>query len=729
MKRCAHITLFCIAATRVIAQDIYEVHMLDILPAGEDYAPVPIKDAFVMCSVRDNGGVMDNRVATSWKPLSDLYLVPFEQGRPRSPRLLTPTVTTQVNEGPATFSADGHVICYTRNQPLPKKRSRVRRSGAQLGLFFATYVDGQWGAPEPFEHNDPSYSLMHPTFGPGEDLLYFASDMPGGYGGMDLYVCRRTPDGWSAPENLGMEVNGPGNEAYPRHGNGSLYFSSDRPGIYGGWDIYRTHLQGGIWEPPVALPEPVNGPGNDLGFAEMTDHRKALFSSDRSGVDRIYMAHRTVPKFRDCTPQRYHELCYAFNARKHAATARLPLDHAWDLGDGTIARGDTVRHCYADTGTYHVRSILVDRRTGAHFQTLRNHSMHVRHSEQAFILSADTIRTGRALIMDPGNSNVPGIAGAAFHWDMGDGNLLTGSPVQHQFRKAGTYLVRLDILLPPDAHDVIRNRCNSKMVVVLDRYREHEDMAVTVTYQNAMVQARKKEYVLLPYDDLGIDPWEDDEMHFTVRLLTSRERLSLDDPRFAGILQHHNVVERYDPISAAYTYSVGQTNDPDELYAIFQLVKDLEFIDAEVFTLRMEQLVDLSKLDLDIVQDLDHTKLRTDLILFAYKSAEISAGSQDALDRVYRLMLQYPELHLVVEAHTDDIGNSNYNLDLSQRRAQSVIAYLAGLGLDAGRMVPVGHGKNQPIATNDTEEGRQQNRRVEFRLSSMEDPQALGSAR
>jgi outer membrane protein OmpA-like peptidoglycan-associated protein len=135
-----------------------------------------------------------------------------------------------------------------------------------------------------------------------------------------------------------------------------------------------------------------------------------------------------------------------------------------------------------------------------------------------------------------------------------------------------------------------------------------------------------------------------------------------------------------------------------------------------VFALRTEQLMDLSELDLATLDDLNHSKLRTSAIHFAYKSAVIEPGSESILDQIANTLRQYPELQLVIEAHTDDVGSRAYNMDLSQLRALSVLDHLFEAGIAPERMTPIGHGKNQPIASNRTEEGRAMNRRVEFRL-------------
>jgi OOP family OmpA-OmpF porin len=216
---------------------------------------------------------------------------------------------------------------------------------------------------------------------------------------------------------------------------------------------------------------------------------------------------------------------------------------------------------------------------------------------------------------------------------------------------------------------------------------------------------------------------------FAVELFASKERVSLDDPKFVEIRKHYRVVERFDPVRAVYTYSVGETKNIEELYKVFQKVKELQFMDAEVHQLKIEKLMDLSTLDFASLQDLDHTKLRTNAIHFAFKSAELGEGSDAVLEQLTGLLRQHPELELVIEAHTDDIGSTGYNIELSQQRAQNVQAYLEAQGVSGDRLVPIGHGKNQPIASNRTEEGRSLNRRVEFRMTVKGDRQQAGDPR
>jgi outer membrane protein OmpA-like peptidoglycan-associated protein len=104
-------------------------------------------------------------------------------------------------------------------------------------------------------------------------------------------------------------------------------------------------------------------------------------------------------------------------------------------------------------------------------------------------------------------------------------------------------------------------------------------------------------------------------------------------------------------------------------------------------------------------------------VLFKTGSFELLGGARERLAKVSGIVLAYPGLHLDVEGHTDSVGSDEYNLTLSQRRAQAVRDYLVQQGIPENSIVARGMGKAGPVASNDTPEGRQQNRRVELVLS------------
>jgi outer membrane protein OmpA-like peptidoglycan-associated protein len=111
-------------------------------------------------------------------------------------------------------------------------------------------------------------------------------------------------------------------------------------------------------------------------------------------------------------------------------------------------------------------------------------------------------------------------------------------------------------------------------------------------------------------------------------------------------------------------------------------------------------------------------------VLFKSGSFELLSGARERLAKVSGIVLAYPSLHLEVEGHTDTIGSDEYNQQLSERRAMAVRDYLVQQGIASDAVGASGLGKSVPIASNDTAEGRQQNRRVEIVLSG----NAIGNA-
>lgn len=111
-------------------------------------------------------------------------------------------------------------------------------------------------------------------------------------------------------------------------------------------------------------------------------------------------------------------------------------------------------------------------------------------------------------------------------------------------------------------------------------------------------------------------------------------------------------------------------------------------------------------------------------ILFAYNSADLESPARLNLTRLATILNKYDDTDILLEGHTDSDGAAEYNLGLSQRRAQSVNDFLAGLEVDPARFTVMGYGEEQPIATNETADGKAQNRRVEVAIMANDDLKA-----
>jgi outer membrane protein OmpA-like peptidoglycan-associated protein/tetratricopeptide (TPR) repeat protein len=218
------------------------------------------------------------------------------------------SLNTKYHEGPATFSHDGTRVYFTRNNYNNGETGRSSDGVNKLKLYTAVQQNGVWQTIEELPFNSDEYSVGHPALGrlrhgAPDELLYFASDMPGGFGGTDIYVCHRTDGAWGKPVNLGGSVNSKGNELFPfADEKGNLYFSSDGLPGKGALDVFYASLtatgDGVNWV--KNLPEPINSPADDFGIITDGTRQAGYFSSNRKNGgadDDLYHFARTGEQF------------------------------------------------------------------------------------------------------------------------------------------------------------------------------------------------------------------------------------------------------------------------------------------------------------------------------------------------------------------------------------------------------------------------------------------------
>ena len=187
------------------------------------------------------------------------------------------------NEGPLTYAPDLSEVMYTQNDFVDGTR-HISSSGMNLNIFSSTINrNGDWVNKVPFPYNGSDYSTGFPNYSPDGDALYFASDRPDGFGGYDIYVSFRTGNGWSTPENLGPVINSPGDEISPFFDGQTLFFSSDYHQGMGGHDVFRAEQTNGRWIRIVHLGSKVNSPRDDYGFIYNSFQNVGYLTSNRAG--------------------------------------------------------------------------------------------------------------------------------------------------------------------------------------------------------------------------------------------------------------------------------------------------------------------------------------------------------------------------------------------------------------------------------------------------------------
>lgn len=197
-------------------------------------------------------------------------------------------VWSKYNTGPIFICSDEQTMWLTRNASTRRQSGTNNQSGKReyiLQMFQYTYNEKKeiWDKETPFPYNSKSYNVGHPCVSSDGKRLYFSSNMPGGYGGMDIYVCEWKNDAWSKPKNMGDKVNTAGTEVFPSlsEDDQQLYFSSDRHNGLGGLDVYRCNAIPEKVTKVENMGTPINSAEDDFGLIFYESTQEGYFCSNR----------------------------------------------------------------------------------------------------------------------------------------------------------------------------------------------------------------------------------------------------------------------------------------------------------------------------------------------------------------------------------------------------------------------------------------------------------------
>lgn len=253
-----------------------------------DFAPMFLDDKldqlYFTSSNEKNTGEARSEITGQKK--SDIWFSrKNERGEWQRPEPVEGELNSEMDEGIISFSPDGQTMYLTMARRAPDANTSVE-------IYTSRRSDASWSAPQKFEITPDTVSAVgHPAVSPDGRWLYFTSDMPGGYGGRDIWRINLNERTGSL-ENLGPQINTPGDEMFPFVRNDStLYFSSDGHPGFGGLDLFRASLNrtGERWS-VENMGLPMNSAGDDFGIT-FGEGESGFFSSNRGdgrGYDHIY---------------------------------------------------------------------------------------------------------------------------------------------------------------------------------------------------------------------------------------------------------------------------------------------------------------------------------------------------------------------------------------------------------------------------------------------------------
>ncbi len=472
------------------------------------------------------------------------------------PKNLGDSVNSEVSEYWPTLSLDGRSLVFTR---------RVNNDNEDF--YQSDKVGDHWTQAKPLagnlntNFNEAAQSISED----GQWLIFVGCNFPGGLGSCDLYISYNTPEGWSAPENLGRPINTEFFETAPSLSpdKRDLYFASNRPGGYGGNDIYVSHhMADGHWSTPENLGPLINTAGDESAPFIHADNQTLYFTSNGHvgyGGDDLFLSHKGP----DGRWGQVQNLGYPVNTIGNELSLFVAADGktAFYASDRSDSRGGL------DLYTFELR---------------------------------EENRPARTLW----------VKGKVF-----DQKTHQGLPTTVELTDLNTHMVLSQVQTDETGNYLIT-------------LPEGKDWAFNV---------HRKGYLF-----------------------------------FSG-----NFPLSHQPPDSTYLLDIA-----------------LEPIEAGAAVVLKNIFFDVNKYDLQ-------------------------AESQVELDQVVSLLRENPSLVIQINGYTDNSGKPADNQSLSENRAKAVVTYLMGKSIDPKRLFFKGLGESSPVASNDTEQGRAQNRRTELKVVSV----------
>jgi len=673
--------------------DCYRIQKLNQNSEGSDFSPTPFslngQNYLLVVSNGFNEEFAKSIFPWNRKRWLDIYQLPLtNDSTAETARVLPRNINTKYHDGPASWNAKNQTLAFTRNNYYKGKVKRSKDRVNKLTILFSSFDGKTWSSPIPFSFNDPEYSIGHPCFNADGTELYFSSDMPGGYGGSDIYVSKKTGNDWGKPVNLGPSVNSNGNELFPfLHSDSLLYFSSSGWGGLGGLDIYTTHRENESWTQAENAGSPINGTFDDFGVWISADSRSGFISSNRNGgagnddVYRFTYAPKpsliTVRDQDDLMPVKEAEVVVYLDGKKKEVLKTDPS------GTVNVFLNPCKKYTFVtNAGGYpeHSREQEMACVPGASRDvqiTIRRPKAYV----QVYDLFSQAMIQGAAIsLSDLTNVNDPGALG--------------------ETDEKGYYRFSL-------------NPCH-----------EYE---VTATKKGLPeVKKRFKAPCSLKEEDVP------------VRLGTGIAppkgvivRLNVVDEQSGATVPSARVIVKNKQDKSEQEYFA---DDAGELQVVAKEGAELEIRATRVgyfSTSRSKATIKVPKGQKSTLETLKLLKLAEGGIIalegiyYDLNKTEIRKDAAKVLDYVYQVLLENPTMVIEMGSHTDARDSDERNMKLSEGRAASAVAYIVAKGIEAVRITSKGYGETQlknkcGNGVKCPEALHQENRRTEIRIVSFD---------
>ncbi|MFM7730771.1 MAG: carboxypeptidase regulatory-like domain-containing protein [Flavobacteriales bacterium] len=269
----------------------YKIKAININSGKSDITPFILQDKLYYSTELMEAKWVNIVDGVTMLPFYQMHVADGAASTFRNSRLAENLPEEAMHQSSLTMDNQGKLLFYSANRYDATTDPKL----AKLALFSSTSSNGTWTTPIQFAHHISGYNQMHPSLSPDGKTLVFCSDMPGGVGGLDIYISTWDGANWTKPVNMGTSINSTGNDCFPSiSADGTLFFSSDaHPGI-GGLDMYECRKNGNNYDAPAHLGFGVNSALDDFAMTYNSNTKTGYFCSNRTEIssDDIYFFER-----------------------------------------------------------------------------------------------------------------------------------------------------------------------------------------------------------------------------------------------------------------------------------------------------------------------------------------------------------------------------------------------------------------------------------------------------
>lgn len=529
-------------------------------------------------------------------------------GKWTAPELLPAGINTKGNnESVVALSSDGNQLYFFRSGTSLQGNMYVVEKGR----------NGAWGKPSSLPATiNTKYRESHVTISPDGNSMYFTSDRPGGFGGLDIYVMKKLPNGqWSEPKLLPSEVNTPKDEEYPFvHPNGSiLYFNSKGHETVGGYDVFFSHInEDGTYTKAENMCSPINTPDNDICYSLSCDGKTAYVAGVRADSYGEYDLYVISDKTEESNMIVYR------GSVKYA-------DNSVPKGVRVWVKNNTTG---ADLGSYKLDSV-------------GNYICYLQPSNEYALVFSKNGETLSDMAKSPTNEE------------------------ESSFKSDGKPIALEDIILP-----LLLNEASVTL------YGNNDLSSDAISVLNKVRQAA---------DDLA-----EESRTLCVNFEFDESIIAGDSPQLKKVVDY--LAKSVKMADMSYNEKPMDRN----LYNVTVLYE------PEIIA------------DNPVVPVMDTIEIGN--VYFDFDKYNIKSEYEGLLNKLADYMAENPGAKIEIGGHADYTGTDEYNYLLSGRRAMSVKNYLVDKGVKQDKVEVVKYGESKPIASNSRSSLRKYNRRVDFKV-------------